>query len=731
MKRIAILLASFLISIPACSSSDSKVTGDAVDSRTVPPDARRNPEIAPDEIGEPMNAPVTDPDAAARAFRLYYRERVERAVISYNRFMAFGGVNFAVTFGKAGISRAGTEWEIVVGPNDNNQIGESVRGVWYAYQIFRSRTLALALIRMLEGIIFFEAVSGHPGLTARMVYPGWTMTVDGDAGTVERTRHGEVVFPATQYSAELEAEILAVLFGGFKASYREEPEDILLDYMPTKEIAPYAITYSHSMTPEYLRVSDCCTSLMQVPDGKPWAGAWFGNHNSRDNFPDLAAGYMVALDILNHPDVDPDLFDTATRAWESGKRIGDLVQSNEGRLMTVSEHNPYDELVVAGGVRPDGDIEAEDLGSLSDCQMVFLARALSSEGLQLPLPELPAPGSVEFLLADFLGESCPVPEPVRMCTSLQEAYCGKDWGNIGELEFFGIPWLEAVAELEKETPGSAESLIGSFQDDFHEKTIAALELYSYAESRDDEELATAAQQALAEITQLSRFFGELLWAQTSPAQYTERLYSSALFDSLAGLEVDPADLGDYGRAELQMTRLEQILELPDTQSEPLRTDEEILAIIENELAGKNDIVKQRYEDHYGTTSPLRRTEEGYEATGHHPDHEWPWAPVPAPYHFQFGGVRLLEALPLCVTAPHLLDCTWAALGCARPDLTGDGTVDEADSAALDVAAAKFSGGSCHPANTWCEGADLDQTGTIDDTDLAFMTAAQGCRVETP
>jgi hypothetical protein len=712
-----------VLMVLGCSSGGDKsvdvveVKGEVADARPAEVEVRE----------ELANTPVEDPEAAARAFQLYYRERVERSVVSYNRFMLFGGVNFGTTIGKAGVARSGDKWEIVVGPNDNNQIGESVRGVWYAYKIYRSRLLALSLIRMLEGMVFFEAVSGHAGLTARMVYPGWTMSIDGATGTAVRTRHGDTVLPPTPYSVELEAEILSALFGDFNAVYREEPEDILLNYMPVKEIAPYAITYSHSMTPDYLRVSDCCTSLMQVPDGYPWAGGWFGNHNSRDNFPDLAAGYLVALEVLNDPDVDDDLRETAERAWSAGQRIGDLVQANEGRLMTVSEHTPYSELVVAGGVRPDGETEAEDLGSISDCQMAFLARALSSEGLALPLPELPAPGSVEFLLADVLGESCPVPEPVRTCTRIQEAYCGKDWSTIGELELLGIPWLEAVKELEKENPGSAKSLIGSFQDDFHEKTIAALELVRYADTKGDVELADAARKALGEITQLSRFFGELLYAQTSPSEYTERLYSSALFDALGGLPVNPANLGDYGRADWQMTRLEQILELPDTEPEALRTDEEILATVEADLGGKSESVKARYLEHYGATPPLRRTANGYEATGHHSDHDWPWAEVPPPRHFQFGGVRLLEALPLCITAPHLLDCTWAKLGCARPDLDGSGAVDAADQALFDAASAGVTGTICNSANSWCNGADLDQTGSVDDTDRAFMAAAMGCR----
>lgn len=682
---------------------------------------------AGDTTGEALATPVPDPEVAARAFELYYRERVERAVVAYNRFMLFGDVGFGTTIGKAGVARTGDDWEVVAGPNDNNRIGVSIRTTWYAYRVFRTRLLALSLIRMLEGLVFFEGVSGHPGLTARMVYPGWTRYVDGAAGTVQRLRGGVEVGAPVPTDPALEAEIIATLFEDFRCTWREDPEDILLAYMPAREIGPYAVTYSFSMTPEYLRVSDCCTSLMRVPDGNPWAGGWFGNHNSRDNFPDLATGYLVARQIMNDPDVDADLLAAATRAWDAGQRIGDLVQTHEGRLMTVDEHNPYDTLVVAGAVRPDGETEAEDLGSLSDCQMAFLARALSTEGLTLPLPELPAPGSLEFLLADFLGDSCPLPEPVRTCTRLGEAYCGKDWSNIGELEFMGQPWLDAVAKLEADAPGAAEDLIGGFQDDFNEKTIAALALVTYAEAAGDAALLAEARVALGELTALYRFFGELLWARTQPERFTERRYDAALFDAEGGLEVDPAELGDLTRAEWQISVLEAMLELPETGPEPLRTDAEILAVVEERLAGASETVRQRYLEHYGATPPLRRAGDGYEARGHHPDVEWPWAPVATPRHHQLGGIRLLEAIPLCVTAPHLLDCTWARLGCSRPDLDASGAVDAADQALLDAALAAHAGAPCGGMNGWCDGADLDRTGAVDAVDQAFMAAAQGCR----
>jgi len=681
--------------------------------------------FAPEELA----TPVKDADAATRAFRLYYRERVERAVVSWNRFMLFGDVTFGTNIGKAGIARTGDDWEIVVGPNDNNQIGISIWTTWHAYKVFRTRKLALSLARMFEGLVFFEAVTGHPGVTSRMVYPGWTLVIDGAAGTIERTRGGEPVISPVAPDPALEAEILATFFDGFKVKYREEPDDILLQYMPTQEVGPYSVTYSFSMLPDYLRVSDCCTSLKRTPAPYLWEGAFWGNHNSRDNFPDLSLGYLAALEAMDDPKLDEDVRSVAGRAWEAGLRIGDLVQAHKGRLMTVDEHHPYDVLVVAGAVRPDGETEAEDLGSLSDCQMTFLARALSSQGLDMPLPELPAPGSLEKLLSDFLGGDgqCPVPEPVRTCTRLQEAYCGKDWGNIEEMEFLGMPWLEMVRQLEEETPGSAEQLIGSFQDDFYEKNLALLGVINYARTTGKTELLSAAQAALMETTRLMRTFADLMYSKTKPAQKAEKYYHAALFEAWVGLEASLPELSAFANAESHIAWLEQMLDMPETVSAPLMTDDEILAKVQDRLAGASETAKKRYSQAYGDVPPVRRAGEGYEARGHHPEHEWPWAAVERPHHKQFGGVKLLEALPLCETAPELLDCTWARMGCERPDLDANGTVDEADKAALDSRSTMFQGEACGSANDWCDGADLDRTGSVDSVDAAFMDAALGCR----
>ena len=713
----AVILASVvLVGLPGCGNGVQAV-----------PDATGDPAV--DVWVPPAPAPV----AATRAFRLYYRERVERAIVAYNRFMLFGGTTFGSTIGKVGVSRTGDQWEVVPGPNDNNHIGASVWATWYAYKVFRSRTLALTLIRMFEGLAFLEAISGHGGVTARMVYPGWTRSVDGVAGTVQLTRLGDPAVPPVPPDANLEKEVLAAFFDGVRITYRENPEDILLNYMPVQEVGPYSVTYSFSMLPHYLRVSDCCTSLMRTPAPHPWEGAFWGNHNSRDNFPDLGLGFVAAMATKDDEEADQDLRMAAARAWEAGRRIGDLIQTHDGKLMTVDEHHPYDTLVVAGALRPDGETEAEDLGSLSDCQMVFLARALSSAGLGLPLPVLPAPGSVEKFFAGLLGEDsgCAEPGEIQQCTNLGDAYCGKTWGNIHELEIAGTPWLELARSLEEETPGTAELLMGSFQDDFHEKTLASLALVDYARTAGDEALLEAGLTAVADITRLMRTFADIIYTRTNPGQRTRKRYQAALVDAQAGLEVEWSDLDDFAPALQQIERLEAMLDLQETTVKALLTDEEILQIVEERLADRSKTVRDRYRDAYGETPPVRRSGEGYEARGHREGELWPWAPVDNPNHFHLGHVELLEALPLCITNPELLDCTWARLGCERPDLNQDGQVDEVDQGLFDEGSVQHMSVSCGLENEWCGGADLDRSGIVDETDTAFMKAAAGCHYEVP
>lgn len=722
---VALLTAGMAL---GCSSSDSQNPKDIAQQDQGTQD-QPGTDIPADVPGpeDDLATPVADPDAAARAFKLYYAERLERSVLAYNRFLLFGDVTFGTTIGKSAIARNGDQWEIVGGPKDNNHIGESLYTAWNAYKVFRTRQLELTVIRMLEGLVFYEAVSGHPGLTARSVYPGWTRYVDGFAASVERTRAGAPVVHPFPADPALESEMIEAFWSGGKYTYREDPEDILLNYMPTAEMDEYMVTYSFNMLPDFLRVSDCCASLKRVPSPYDWEGAYFSNHNSRDNFPDLAIGFVVAMEAAQDTAASPQLRQSADRAIAAGKRVGDLIWQHEGKLMTVDEHNPYDTLVVSGAVRPDGTVEAETLGELSDCQMVFLSRAVSSKGLSLPLPELPAPGSVEFLMKDVVGETeCPVPEPVRMCKGLSDGYCGKTWATMGELKFMGKPWLEFIRQLDEGEPGTAKELIGGFQDDFTEKTLAALALTLYARLSGDEELIAEAQEGLKEITALMRLFGELIWERTDPAQLSERVYRMALYETSGGLPAPLTDFHEFAMADEQMTRLESLLELADTQPRALVTDEQIAQMAEARLDELPDEVRQRYEAAYAGEHPMRRSGEGYEGRMFHNGSATAWRPMENQHHQVVGGFHFLEAAPLCAEAPSILDCTWAKLGCARVDLDGNGIVDATDEATFNAALAASAGKACGSANSWCDGADLDHTGKADATDSAFLKAAMGC-----
>ncbi len=679
------------------------------------------------DSAQTLNRPVPDIQAATRAFRLYYRERVERAVTAYQRYMTFGDVTFAVSLGKAGIARQGNDYEVVPGPNDNNMIGISVWTVWHAYRIFRTRRLELALVRMFNGLHFFEQVSGHPGMTARFVYPGWTRVVDGVSGDVTRTRDGNPVEAAHVYNPELFDEMLETFWDGLRVTYREDPRDILFNYMPAVETDDYAVTYSFSALPGYLRSSDCCASIMRTPAPYDWEGAYWGNHNSRDNFPDLSLGIVAAMGAMGDKSSSKAVRQAAASVVEAGRRIGDLIVDNDA-LMTVGEHNPYEYLINSGAVRPDGETENEDLGSLADCQMAYLSRAISSGGLGTPLPAVKAPASIEQLLVDAIGQdtNCEVPKGARSCKRLEEAFCGQDWETMEQMEFFGMPWLDLVRDLEESSPGAAENLIGGFQDDFYEITLAVTALVAYADTRPEAELGRQARKVLGDITHLMRVFADIIYTNTQPARLAARLYQAALFEAWAGLSSTPlSELGEHADSEWHMQNLESWLDMEDTQPAPMRTNEDILTAIESRLEGASQSVQQRYQDAYGDTPPVRVEGEEYQARGF-PEADYPWRAVERPHHRIVGGSRLLHALPLCITAPGILDCSWAVMGCTRPDLNADGMVDAADTALFESARAEHALDDCRPGNQWCSGADLDRTGRVDQTDAAFLDAAQGC-----
>ena len=669
------------------------------------------------------------PEAAAKAFQLYYKERVERSVTAYQRYGIFGDTGFGVTIGKAGVARENDDLEIVPGPNDNNMIGLSVWTAWNAYKIFRSRKLALGMVRMFDGLAFMESVSGHPGLTARNAYPGWTLTIDGVAGTASRSRDGQTVVSPTPIGSELESEIIHAFFDGLQVTYRENPAEFMFDYMPATEVGPYCVTYGFSMLPDYIRVSDCCTSLMQTPEGYDWSGAFWSNHNSRDNFPDLGLGYLAALEASQMDELDEDVKAAALRAWESGNRVGDSIQTHEGKLMTVDEHHGYDTLTVAGKLRPDGETEIEDLGSLSSCPMAFLGRAISSEGLSLPSPALPLPGSIEFIMEGLFDE-CKASDSVRLCQQIDEAYCGANWENLDQLHFFGSPWLEMAQQIENDSPGSAETLIGSFQDDYYEMTLGMMALTYYARIRKDAELLKETQMSVSHLTDLMRTFADIIYKQTKPDRWKRRRYEAALFDAWAERDPIPEDLYDFDRAESAAAYLDTLLDFQEASPAELLTDEEIAEKVEDRLSARSDTVKARYEETYGSTvPPFRVTEDGYEARIHSPEGTSDWQTVERPRHKVIGGFKLLEALPLCVTNPEILHCAWAQLGCERPDLDASGSVDQTDLDRFTSLETTYAATTCKDENDWCEGADLDRSGNLDSDDRTFMEAAQGCWYE--
>ncbi len=690
--------------------------------------------------GPALAAPVPDTAAAARAFQLYYRERVERAVTAHQRYGVFGDVTFAAAIDKAFVAVDGDEIEIVAGPNDNNHIGTSTWTTWEAYRIFGGRTLALAARRLFDGLYWQEQVTGHPGLTSREVLPGWTRVVDGLDMSVTRTRGSgpfEHPWPA---DPALEAEMIATFWSGKRYTYREDPSEYLFSWTPLGELESYARTHSFDMLPDYLHISNCCSSFKRTPDDRLWGGAFWGNHNSRDNFPDLGLGFLAAMDAASQPAIDPDVAEAAQRALGAGHRVGDLVQEHGGVLMTVDEWNDYDTLVAGGAVRPHGAPEPQngDLGSMSSCSMAFLARAISSDGLDAELPTLPLPAALEQALlgapeAQEFGIECNTPEGPPVCVTLDQAYCGLTWGTMDQFTVLGQPWLEVAQTWDEFEPGKAAELLGSFQNDYDDvvEGMAALVLYAQITGKADlEAIATA---ALADMTELMRTFAEVVWSSTQPGKQAEQRYEAAIFDAWAGREVVVGDLAGFALAEQRIASLESLLELEEHDTEPaaLWTDEEILARVESSLAGeKLDSVVQRYRDSYGDVPPVRRAGDGYEARGF-PEDKRPWTPVEVPRHAHVGGRKLLQALPLCRTAPHLLDCTWAIAGCARVDLDADGDVDAEDGAAFATAMAAAAGTECGDANGWCGGADLDRTGAVDATDQAFADAAQGCWYAAP
>ena len=698
-----------------------------------------------DDDDDPDIPPATpNPNAKADAFKLFYKERSARINLSHNRFAIAGDTAAATTFGKVMVAKQGNEYEIVPGPNDNNQIGFSAYTTWKLYQALGTRELELSLIRQFEGLAFNEAVTGHSGITVREALPGWTRIQDGVNKTVTRTRFGVPFDPPTVFDPALETEIIETFFDGLIFTYRENPEEYYFNFKPVDEVGGFSHTFVFSPLPDILFISNCCSSWMKTPQGI-WDGAYWANHNSRDNFTDYVQGYLAAFEAEQTAGLPADLALAASHAADAARRTGDRIADDGYILMTSDEHNDYNDLVPAGQVRPDGTTEWQDLGSISSCQMVYAAKAISSEGLRWPVPELPLPGAIETsafkLLFEMLGIQ--LPPPALTCKSLDDAFIGVGWGEFLYWEVLGFPWYELAEMLSSAYPDLLFNLLNGMMDDFQELVLGSVNIAYYAQIIEDDELYTEAKRTLNHLAELQRILARLIYHVTNdPLSRTalvekygetelerlggdgrEMLYHAAIYARMFDIDWPMEAFEDFAMGHSRNQTYENYLNKPDTTYHPLMTDQDIYDEVERQLVYKEPWIQQRYRDRFGYAPPVRRTADGYEAIG--PDGQW--METENSRHYWVGGLRLWFEAPLCIFSPKTLDCSWAGIGCGRVDLDGSKLVDEADRAVFDAAWAYFGEGAvCTVDNSWCGGADLDQSGALDNEDQQFLDAAMGC-----
>lgn len=731
-------------------SADTQVDADAVERDVADPDA--GDDTGDDTDAEPTDAVPTDsaadvpedtvPDvyepppvtdaARARGFQLFYRERLDRSLVAYNRFALFGDVGWGLAVDRANIARDGDDYEVVVGPKDNNLMGTPIRSVWHAYRNTGSRAAELTLMRQLNGMLFFAQVSGHPGVTARMAIPGWTLGVDGVDGTSTRTRNGEPVDSPLGLDSELEDEIIETFFDGVRMTYRMDPRDTMLSFYPAHDPADYAITISMPDLPHFIRISDCCATLFRTPEGNTWTDSWWTNHNSRDNYPDIALGLIAGLEAEGWSDTPEPMRDLAEQVGQAGRVIADHIEANGGNIMTVDEFNPYDVLVPSGLIRPHGLEESEGLGGMASCPMALLNRALTTSGLASEPPNLMLPGSPEYLITPDIETiiECPYEEP-RTCVSIEDAWCGHTWESIFDLQILGQNWLELARNMEAASPGSSGDLLGAFQNDYDDVVESMVALIATLDAQGDVSQARRARRTLQHMTNLMREFADVIYGGSDPERAAEQRYEAAIFDALGGLPVIEEDLDGFAREETRIARLEGLLDVAAAEPADLMTDEEIRQIVTDGLAdlqdrsgpGRSDAVRARYAEAYPDGEPpLRRAGDAYEAR----QGQGEWMPAERPRHRGYGSPDFLQSIVLCSTAPHILDCGWARLGCEAPDIDDSGSVDEADQGLLQAALDEHGDGAACADATACDGADIDQSGVLDASDQAFMDAAMGC-----
>jgi hypothetical protein len=686
-------------------------------------------------IEESSFVPWVNPDARADAFKLFYAERLARVTRAHNRFLLVGDVVPAMTLGHAFLNKRGDTWEDVLHPKDNNDIGASAFQAYQAYRLTRTRELALTVIRMMEGLYVAEAVAGIPGLTSREWQPGFTLTVDRAAATVSRTHEQRAVEPAEAYDPALEREVLDTFFTEGRYVYRADPTDYYFSVEPLLTTGDFALTFVFAELPGYLRVSDCCSSFMVSQKG-PFRGYFWGNHNSRDNFPDYGFGYFAALQCMNDPGATDDVRASCTRAFGSGQRIGDSVVAHGYNLMTVGESRSYDEgaLIVGGVIRPDGTYEGpEGLGSMNSCQMSYMAKALSSAGLVSEAEKVDAPGSYEVLAIQLLFESIglPVPKLTKHCASLDDAYIGLSWGDLLEVKIGRDDLFTFFGRLLDVEGASIADLLRNLTDAFDQPEKSAATLVYYARATGNAELRESAKATASHILEAHRRSATLLLdygrgkgADPGLASYAlDQLYKVAMLAHVAGVGNADFDVQGFGVGLGQQQRYEDTLARTDTPPGELVSDEVLGARIQSAFGGANAEDQARYLARFGSEPPVSRTTDGYEAVGL----DGAFHAIPSTRYDWFGAVDLWREIPMCTQAPTVLDCSWAMLGCARVDLDGSGVVDDTDATRFAAARSTYDGRSCRARNDWCGGADLDRSGSIDADDESFLSAAQGCR----
>ena len=411
--------------------------------------------------------------------------------------------------------------------------------------------------------------------------------------------------------------------------------------------------------------------------------------------------------------------------------------------MTVGEYEPYDQahLIVAGQLRPDGTDEGfEWLGSMNMCQMSYMAKAMSSEGLSSPNEVVETPGSYEILAVKSLFQLLGIQPPVmdKRCRNIDDFFIGLQWGQLLDMQVLGVPLWDMIQLALSVSPDQVWPLLLNLSGALDQPEMAIFAVVYYArEASGKADLHYEAQKTLYHIVEIQRRASQMVydWAssqdppnQSAMDQAQHYLTMAALYAHIGGVGNEDFNPFGFKVEENYNEGFEAVLNRPDSAPLPLMDDTTIWQIIQNALAGTDrPATVDRYWERFPTEAdkPLRRAGDDYEAVGLDGNfHE-----IPNITNHWFGGLELWKMLPACQLEPTVLDCSWALLGCSRPDLDASRTVDAADQALFDAAWAIYGPPhsiACNDGNNWCDGADLDRNGLVDKEDQSFMAAAQGC-----